>query len=51
MGGPRGVWQQGVGANPLSPVGSDLRPPWIRLVLAHPTDVRSDWDLGNLEAR
>lgn len=25
-------------------------PPWIGHVLAGPKDVRSDWDLGNLEA-
>lgn len=40
------MWHEGIGANPLSPVD-----PWIRLVLAHPTDALSDWDLGNLEAR
>lgn len=35
--------------DPLSPVGSEIGPPWIRLLLAHPTDAWSDWVLGNLE--
>lgn len=38
-----GVWHQDIG------VGYRVRSPWIQLVLNHPTDTGSDWNLGHLE--
>ena len=35
----------------FSPVGGELGPPWIGLVLAYLTDAQLDRDVGNLEAR
>ena len=38
-------------ADPLRTVSCEEEAPWIRLVCpTYPTDVRSDWDLGNLDA-
>lgn len=35
-------------ADPLFTVGCKIRPPWIRLILAHLTDTQSDCDLWSL---
>lgn len=39
------------GTGTLGPVGCRVWALWIRLVLAHPANARSDWDLGSLEAK
>lgn len=52
--GPLGVscciWHQDFCSESFGLYMLGVGPPWVRPVLACPTDSRSDWNLGNLEA-